>query len=469
MKPNRLLIGILALALVGCQGNLDSFEEGILSNPIRNGVEQPRSSFPAVVPVFTAPGGLCSGSVIGERSVLTAAHCVDHTSGVSGASEVAIQLASGEFRVARDFHIHPQWNLEFYIVHYPSADETQFTRTFLGAPDLALINFAEDLNVTPLPIQSQNLPEDAAVEVIGYGNDENFNTGLRTGEMIVAAQLQGYNGNAQPSGLPTAHIISVPGPADNVMCHGDSGGPLLLNGRLAGVVSKMHSFSAFDCLHSDHSIFSAVSSYRSWILSVMDQPVPWTNPTDRLDVNGDGYIAPIDALYVINHLNSTTGAGSTISGNNVNRTFLDVTNDGLVTPLDALLIINSLNSVGAHPVFDLSRRRGLFGSNKTMMTAALAGDEQLMSLGIAELAYEVDTALNLRNYGNYYLNYGGQKEKWLVGGTGWHFILPSGHLFRATSYKPALGTIVALLTPEYYADPSRLHEALPPTNGAKGR
>jgi hypothetical protein len=74
------------------------------------------------------------------------------------------------------------------------------------------------------------------------------------------------------------------------------------------------------------------------------------NPNAPVDINDDGFLAPIDALLVINQLNSLRG---TILPNRVpeslNGMMLDVTGDRWVTPQDALLVINGLNSSGAGP------------------------------------------------------------------------------------------------------------------------
>jgi hypothetical protein len=56
-----------------------------------------------------------------------------------------------------------------------------------------------------------------------------------------------------------------------------------------------------------------------------------------LDVNGDGYVSPIDALLLINELNRD-GAGETGLSSNA-----DVSGDLVLSPLDALLVINHLN------------------------------------------------------------------------------------------------------------------------------
>ncbi|MFM7072119.1 MAG: Ig-like domain-containing protein [Planctomycetota bacterium] len=74
------------------------------------------------------------------------------------------------------------------------------------------------------------------------------------------------------------------------------------------------------------------------------------NPNAPVDINDDGFLAPIDALLVINQLNSLRG---TILPNrapeSMNGMMLDVTGDRWVTPQDALLVINGLNSSGAGP------------------------------------------------------------------------------------------------------------------------
>jgi uncharacterized protein DUF4394/dockerin type I repeat protein len=69
-----------------------------------------------------------------------------------------------------------------------------------------------------------------------------------------------------------------------------------------------------------------------------------TNLLNALDVNNDGVVSPIDALLVINQINSgkqTLQAAATSTG-----PYCDVSGDKSVTPLDALMVINYLNS---HP------------------------------------------------------------------------------------------------------------------------
>lgn len=84
---------------------------------------------------------------------------------------------------------------------------------------------------------------------------------------------------------------------------------------------------------------------------VQTNPRFWQNPDYGVDVDGDGLIAPRDALIVINELNArtfTTDAGvlpSTRPEVGVDFVFYDTSGDNLVTPRDALLVVNKLNGV----------------------------------------------------------------------------------------------------------------------------
>lgn len=69
----------------------------------------------------------------------------------------------------------------------------------------------------------------------------------------------------------------------------------------------------------------------------------WNNLRNVLDVNDDGFVTALDALLIINELN-TVGARSLIESDMVGlQRFIDVNDDGFVTALDALLLINWLN------------------------------------------------------------------------------------------------------------------------------
>jgi hypothetical protein len=77
--------------------------------------------------------------------------------------------------------------------------------------------------------------------------------------------------------------------------------------------------------------------------SAMVSQKPFTNESIAVDVDGNGIVAPRDALLVINRLNS--GGGGTIApptGTSISE-YIDVDGNLIVAPLDALRVINVLN------------------------------------------------------------------------------------------------------------------------------
>jgi hypothetical protein len=71
---------------------------------------------------------------------------------------------------------------------------------------------------------------------------------------------------------------------------------------------------------------------------------PWQNPINHADVDGQNGVVPLDALIVINDLN-TQGARPLPTPRDSNRPppYLDVNGDGHVAPMDALIVVNLLN------------------------------------------------------------------------------------------------------------------------------
>ena len=98
-----------------------------------------------------------------------------------------------------------------------------------------------------------------------------------------------------------------------------------------------------------------------------------------LDVNGDGWISPFDALLVINHLNAAANA---VILSQQQEYALDVNADEIVSPLDALLVINYLNNRGT----------GEGESSDNSLTSADGDSAQTDSVSRGTKFYVVDAA-----------------------------------------------------------------------------
>ncbi len=71
---------------------------------------------------------------------------------------------------------------------------------------------------------------------------------------------------------------------------------------------------------------------------------PYTNPSNRLDVNADGGVSPLDVLQLVNYINLNGSGQLPFPIATVPPPFLDVDGDGFVGPLDVITVINFINS-----------------------------------------------------------------------------------------------------------------------------
>jgi VCBS repeat-containing protein len=85
----------------------------------------------------------------------------------------------------------------------------------------------------------------------------------------------------------------------------------------------------------------------------IDKPHPFHNEMNPLDVSGDSFVAPVDALTVINFINAfgskvliARDAGGA-QASDESDPYYDVNGDNQVSPIDALMIINYLNGIAS--------------------------------------------------------------------------------------------------------------------------
>lgn len=171
---------------------------------------------PAVVMVRTESGLYCTGTLVADSLVLTAAHCLD------GSAQVGVGFGldgwSTPAAVAQQI-AHPLWNGDYNAGH-----------------DVALLVLASSVSgVTPIPLSGDwaaARPGDT-LRIVGYGDDTApTNTGFGTKRSASVTARSAAN----------AGLIAVSEASGTQTCHGDSGGPALYTDaqgveRVVGVAS----------------------------------------------------------------------------------------------------------------------------------------------------------------------------------------------------------------------------------------
>ena len=78
-----------------------------------------------------------------------------------------------------------------------------------------------------------------------------------------------------------------------------------------------------------------------WMITVSANP--YTNPKNRYDVTGDGFVSPIDVLQIVNYINAGFPSRPPLPPVAV-PPYLDVNGDGFINALDVLAVIGQINS-----------------------------------------------------------------------------------------------------------------------------
>ncbi|XP_011706676.1 PREDICTED: trypsin-1-like [Wasmannia auropunctata] len=201
----------------------------------------------------------CGGSILNDKYVITAAHCVEH----EYLKNIKVVAATINLNQNNSKSEH---NVIKIIVHEGyHASQTSIVN------DIALLKvqtpFIKSVTVRPIPLPPRGhvvKANDVAV-VSGWGRlwkGGPTTTKLQRVNILIVGQDNCWNIYARKGlNIYPTHVCAHDSSANKGICFGDSGGPLTVDGKLVGLVSW-----SIDCANTAYpGVYTRVVSYLDWI------------------------------------------------------------------------------------------------------------------------------------------------------------------------------------------------------------
>ncbi len=220
--------------------------------------DEPSLSHPEVVPVWVGRDGMCSGTLIDQLVVLTAAHCV------YGYSNFQIEVGGDQLETGERIGVAASW-------YHPRFDRRRLRN------DIALLHLTQPANVSELGILDPGfrINNNTRMTIAGWGEDQNGETTeylnlLEVSQQTAAAQ-ETYGRAFQPKVMIAAGHYFEDEDIYGGGCHGDSGGPLFVerNDGARIIVGVTSYGSAEGCTAYKPTVFSRMSFYHGLVIAAM--------------------------------------------------------------------------------------------------------------------------------------------------------------------------------------------------------
>ncbi|XP_014210587.1 trypsin-1-like [Copidosoma floridanum] len=202
----------------------------------------------------------CSGAILSKYYVLTAAHCINVTANETKIrSGSSLRSEGGILHDVTDVKVHKLYSLNKY-----SNSDYDIGVVRVDPP------FSYDETRQPIPLYedavSSNFTTDEKLVISGWGSmdhDENLSDQLQTMDVPWISKKLCNESYAKFDGIRDGQICTgYLGERDKDICSGDSGAPLIFQGKVIGVAA----YTEGRCGRLDYpAVYTEVAYFLDWI------------------------------------------------------------------------------------------------------------------------------------------------------------------------------------------------------------